>query len=1019
MKQRHSLLTGFLLVSATSALSLPGQSEPPTRATVPHTPPPAPMQKAEIVRKMDRLPLAFESNQGQSDATVRFLAHTSDSTLFLTPSEAVFTMPLPEKQAQNAPRKDRKVRRAAEKLTRLALRMQMVGANAHAAPLHQQPLAGRVNYFVGKDPRKWQTDVPTFGRVGFQGVYPGIDLVYYGNRKHLEYDFLVAPHADPKQIKLRFAGAQTVRLSPAGELLVQAEGQELRWQKPVVYQQDKTGKHPVDARFRLQTLPNGQQDVRFALGRYDTSRPLVIDPVLVYSTYLGGSTTTNGDQSAGIAIDSSGSAYLTGTAYSADFPTTAGAFRTTKAAGASFSNAFVTKLNATGTGAVYSTYLGGSTGFGDTADGIAVDSSGSAYVTGYTSATDFPTSANAYQTTKKTGASFNAFVTKFNASGSALIYSTLIGGSTGDQATAIALDSGNNAYITGYSFSTNFPTTPGAYQTTKKGPTDSVNSFVTKLNTTGTALSYSTYIGGTIEDRAFGIAVDGSGFAYITGYAFSTDFPTTPGAYQTKNNSTISSVNAFVTKFNPAGTGLVYSTYLGGTNGDNAAAIAIDANGSAYVVGSAFSTDFPTTPGSQQPTKRGQGTANPNAFVTKLNATGTALSYSTYLGGTGTGGDGATGVAVDAGGGAYVVGYTHSNDFPLTANAVQPTNHALASDSNAFLTKLNAAGSALGYSTYLGGSGGDSAYGVALDVRGNIYLTGIAKSADFPVTPGAYQATKRASASSYDSFVAKISTTSIAAVYPDFNSDAHTDLLIQNPTTGAIASWFMNGTQLAGSTLFSQNPGSDYALVGVGDFSGNGATTLVLQSKSTNKVVFWFTGGANNATVSGGAFVNVSPDAGWKVVGVADFNADGRSDLVFQNQNTRQIAIWYMSGSIFSDGVILNFTPLTGWNVVGAGDANGDGFPDLVLQNQTTGQIALWYLNGTAYVDGKVLTAVPASGYKVVGVGDYNGDGSVDLLFQTSASSNAALWYLQNGAFAGGAALSTPLPSGWNIVGPR
>ena len=1008
-----------MLAGAASTLSLPGRSDPPTGANLPPTTIlPNQAKKASLVREFGRLPLSFESNQGQTDARVRFLTHSGDSTLFLTPSEAVFTMPgkaSTPRQEQNSLWKGRTARRAAEQIARVALRMQMIGSNANASALQQQPLGGRINYFIGSDAGKWQSGVPTFGRVGFHQVYPGVDLVYYGNQRHLEYDFVVAPHADPKQIKLHFAGAEGVRVNAAGDLLVRAQGRELRWQKPTVYQQDGAGKHRVAARFRLKRLANGQAGVSFALGRYDAARAVVIDPVLLYSSYLGGS---SNDQANSIAVDSAGNAYVTGFSYSTNFPVTAGVFQTAKQGIANTYNAFVTKFNSTGTALLYSTYLGGSTG--DQANSIAVDSNGNAYVTGFSYSTDYPTTLGAFQRVKQSGANaYNAFVTKLNATGTALLYSTYLGGSSvdGDQANGIVIDSNGSAYVTGYAYSANFPTTAGAFQTVKQGAGNIYNAFVTKLNPTGTALIYSTFLGGSNFDQAHGIAIDNSGSAYVTGPASSADFPTTPGAFQRVKFS--ANANAFVTKLNSTGTGLVYSTYLGGSSGSGDAGfgISVDSNGSAYVTGLAASADFPTTASAFQRVNN-EPAGFRNAFVTKLNSTGTGLVYSTYLGGSGKNGDEARGIVIDSSGSAYVTGFANSTDFPTTSGAFQRVKNGGLFKYNAFVTKLNSMGTALLYSTYLGGSGSfdDLAHGIAIDNSGNAYVTGTATSTDFPTTSGAFQRVKNTASNVNAAFVTKLSA---KPIFPDFNNDGNTDLLIQNSTTNAIASWFMVGSQQNGGAYFSLTPPAEYALVGVGDFSGNGGTTLVLQSRNTNQIAFWYTSGVNGATIPGGIFVNLTPAAGYKVVGVGDFNGDGKSDLVFQNQTTNQVAIWFMNGAVYTGGVLLPFVPPAGWQVAGAGDFNADGFTDLVFQNQSTGQIVLWYMNGTTYVGGTALSATPASGWKVVGVGDYNGDGSADLLFQNQTTNLAAVWYLQNGAFAGGDLLSLTPPSGWKIVGPR
>jgi uncharacterized protein (AIM24 family) len=1009
-----------MLVSAMSTISLPVLCDPPARTILPPTailPPQA--QKTSIVKDFGRLPLSFESNQGQADAKVRFLTHSGDNTLFLTPSEAVFAMPATSRQEKPALSKGAHAPSSVGKIRQGTMRMQLVGANPHANVLAQQPLVGKVNYLIGNDPRKWHSDVPTFGRVGFQGVYPGVDMVYYGNQRNLEYDFLVAPHADPKRIRLHFADAQGVHVSAAGDLIVRVAGRELIWRKPVVYQQDARGKHRVAARFRLKRLPDRQANVSFALGHYDADRALVIDPALAYSTFLGGSVD---DVGYGIAIDSSNNTYITGSATSTDFPTTSGAFQRTKGGVASNTSAFVTKFNATGTSVLYSTYLGGSKY--SSAQGIAVDSGGNAYVTGYTQSSDFPVRIGSFQTDRK-GMFQNAFLTKLNSTGTTIVYGTYLGGSGLDYGYGLALDSSGNAYVVGQTSSTDFPTTAGAFQPMNR---DNTNGFVSKFNSTGTALLYSTYLGGSSSTFAAGIAVDSSNNAYIAGSTVSTDFPTTAGAFQSANKVTSGTYTGFVTKLNSTGTALLYSTYLGGSGeaGDRAAAIAVDGSGDAYVAGDTSSIDFPITPGAFQQVKKGAASST-TAFVTKFNPTGTSALYSTYLGGSTDGIDGTsedlvTGIALDNSGNAYIAGPTNSTDFPTTASAFQRVKKGAAGTLAAFVSKFNATGTVLLYSTYLGGSvsgnGGsptDRANGIVLDSSGATYITGFTSNADFPITSGAYQPTKRAG-SGKTAFVTKLI---MPRIFPDFNNDGNTDLLLQNPSTGAIATWYMQGSTQVGSAPFSLTPPAEYALVGDGDFFGDGSTTLVLQSSITNQIAFWYTSGANNATIPGGNFVNVTPAAGWKVVGVGDFNGDGKSDLVFQNQNTNQVAIWFMNGYLYQGGVLMPYTPPTGWTVAGVGDFNADGFSDIAFQNQTTGQIALWYMNGAIYAGGTVLTTVPASGWKVVGVGDYNGDGSADLLFQNQTTNQAAVWYLQNGAFAGGDTLSLAPPSGWKIVGPR
>ncbi len=471
------------------------------------------------------------------------------------------------------------------------------------------------------------------------------------------------------------------------------------------------------------------------VGAYDAGRPLVIDPVLAYSTYLGGD---NFDRSSAIAVDPLGNAYVTGFALSTDFPTTAGAVQATFGGGGE--DAFVTKLNPTGSGLVYSTYLGGTSN--DEAWGIGVDAAGSVYVTGFTLSTDFPATAGAYQTTFF---GWDAFVTKLDPTGSSLVYSTSLGVS--DEGFGIAVDALGNAYVTGISFPSiytkNFPTTPGAFQTTFGGVLDA---FVTKLNPTGSALVYSTYLGGKDYDEGYRIAVDALGNAYVTGPTQSTDFPTTTGAFQTTFGGVFGYRQPFVTKLNPTGSALVYSTYLGGRGDSDSEGIAVDALGNAYVTGNTTGA-FPTTAGAFQTTLVG----DIDAFVAKVNSAGSALVYSTYLGRSGN--DQGKGIAVDAAGNAYVTGLTGSTDFPTTAGAFQATFGGGFYD--AFVTKLDPTGSGLVYSTYLGGTGSDQAWGIAVVAlpSPNAYVTGDTSSTDFPTTTRAFQTT---AGGLPDAFVVKI-----------------------------------------------------------------------------------------------------------------------------------------------------------------------------------------------------------------------------------------------------------------------
>ena len=655
-----------------------------------------------------RVPLSFEVNQGQADPRVQFLSRGSGYSLFLTGTEAVMSLG-PGVQAESLRASAPKAhRRAASSSTRNAIiRMQLLGSTPVASAVGLDEMSGKSNYFLGNDPKRWRTNIVNYGKVRFEGVYRGIDLVYYGTQRQLEYDFVVAPGADPSAIRLGFAGAEQLAIDSQGELRLHTAAGDIRWHKPTVYQEVAGVRQVVDGHYTLK----GGTAVGFELGSYDPHHALVIDPVLVYSTHIGGS---GDDLSKGIAVDASGNAYVTGFTTSSDFPIATGLPSTF----GGNEDVFVTKFSADGSAVLYSTYLGG--GSYDDGGGIAVDSAGNAYVTGLTFSANFPT-ANALQ--PAFGGVEDVFVAKLNAAGSALVYSTYLGGSNDEEGYGIAVDSTGNAYVTGYTASPDFPTA-NALQATFGGGADV---FVTKLNPAGSALVFSTSVGGESYEYGNAIALDSAGNAYVAGTTSSPDFPTTPGAFQTTYLATVSGGEGFVTKLNAAGSALSYSTYLGsgGLRG-----IALDASGNAYVVGTVDDETFPTTANAFQKTHGGGGT---DAVVVKLNAAGSALVYSTYLGGNGS--DTGAGIAVDSSGNAYVAGYTQTNpntgklstNFPL-ANPFQ----AFGGLEDGFVAEFNAAGSTLIYSSYLGGTGSERCEGIAMDALGNVYVTGETDSTDFP-----------------------------------------------------------------------------------------------------------------------------------------------------------------------------------------------------------------------------------------------------------------------------------------------
>ncbi len=652
------------------------------------------------VQAQHRLPLFFVPSLGQTGAASSFTLRSAQLSAQFTAAQTRFDF------------------------GEARLTVRFAGANPQVRLEAAEPLPGKVNYLLGNSRDQWQTDVPTYGAILYYDLYPGIDLAYSVAEGRLKSEFRVSPGADPAVIRWQYQGGAAPRMAGDGGLVVAAGRGELREHSPVMYQEIDGRRVPVQGAFRI--LEGGLAG--FATGAFDRQRPLVIDPVLSYSTYLGGSGL---DSVRAIAVDSAGNAYVAGQTDSMDFPV-AGAVRPTSGGGV---DAFIAKLNAAGNALVYSTYLGGS--WDDRAFGIAVDGSGNAYVTGWTYSPNFPTTNGARQRTL--GGGRDAFVAKLNAAGDTLLYSTYLGGSSNDSGNAIAIDGAGQTIVAGETLSFDFPVANGL-RSYNSGRQDG---FIAKLSADGGALLWSTYLGGYGDDRATALVIDSLDDVYVAGATDSANFPT----YHAFQGANRGGQDGFVTKLSADGRNLLYSTYLGGSWGtvgapELAAAIRVDGAGCALVAGSTGSRDFPVF-GALQAAYGGGGS---DAFVSKLSATGDSLLFSTYLGGYGT--DLATGIAVDAAGTTYVVGYTSSANFP-TANALQPT---IAGSYDAFLTRLNPQGTALLESTFLGGLGSDAAYAVALGSGSAVYMAGQTQSLNFPLKDP-LQATN---AGSYGGFVCRI-----------------------------------------------------------------------------------------------------------------------------------------------------------------------------------------------------------------------------------------------------------------------
>jgi hypothetical protein len=958
----------------------------------------------------------FEANRGQTGPCVAFVARGPRYTVLLQRNGgAVYRFPAGEEADPLPP-----------------LTIELLGQRQPTAVEGEQPMDSVTNYYRGGLPAAWKSGIPHYGRARFHGVYPGIDLIWLSREADLEYGFLAGAGADPGQIRVRFTGASGVSVDARGNLVLETRAGRIQHGRPVAWQEVAGRRRNVQIALRLEGATAG-----FRLGPYDRQRPLWIDPVLSYSTYVGGA---GYDAGYAIATDGSAGVYVTGTTASIGFPA--------QGSGVNSNNdAFVMKFNESGA-LLYTTVLASN---GNTSgQAIAADSSGNAYIAGTTEASDFPVTKGAWQTVF--GGITDAFAAKLNPAGN-LVYASYIGGTGQETGTGIAIDASGNAYVSGFTSSI-FPTTPGAAQTLYGGGFS--DAFVVKLNPLGSAAVYSTLLGGSGNDEAEAIVVDAAGNACIAGYTDSTNLP----VYDAPQPSTGGEGDALVACLNASGTAWTMVSYLGGSNVDQAFAMAIDASGNLYVAGDTYSPDFPITAGVFQPGNAG----GYDAFLAKLSAGGGTLVYATYLGGNGS--DAATTVAVGSAGDVWIGGYTTSTNFPLSGAWQSVPGGSF----DGFLSHLSPNAAGLLTSSYLGGSGDDRVLALALDPTGILFATGSTLSSNFPVTPGAMQG---AAPAGLNAFLVNINPSAYSisgqvtqggtplsqvevilsgagagststdsngnfsfnnlvggdtyTVTPTLNSDAFSppSLTFANLNTNETANF---------AAIAAYSISGNIALTGVGPLSGvvvmlsgkvcSSARTDAFGNYSFNALA------TGNYTVTPSlmgysfstfnqVFNNLNSNQ------AANFTAStnvfpGQTEVVWQDPVSGFSQLWFFGGAqgtSFTGAATI--TTQNVWRIAAIADFNGDGYPDIVWQDPVSGASQIWFMTGPQGIT--LLEAATFSGpnpWLIVAAADFNQDGHPDILWEDPVSGWAQIWYLggPQGITMSSAANLT-LQNPWQIVG--
>ena len=947
--------------------------------------------QSRLKKAYGQLPVSFEPNQGQTDKEVRFLSRGAGYTLFLTPTEAVFRLRnadfgLRNKKASSNPQS------AIGNPQSAVLRMKLAGANPEPKVEGEEQVPGRSNYLKGDDPKRWRKDVPHYAKVRYMGVYAGVDLLYYGSQQQLEYDFILAPGADPQVIALDFEGADELRLDENGNLILRTAAGEVTQPAPTIYQETDGVRQTVSGHY---IIKNSNQ-VGFEVGAYDRSRALMIDPVVQYSTYLGGK---HIDRADGIAVDSAGNAYVVGTTFSVDFPDENGFDPTLGGP----SDAFVTKFTTDGSALVYSTQIGGF--LTENGNAIAVTKDGLACITGLTgdndpgsTVNDFPVTANAFQNRGDTAKrKRDAFVTVLNKEGDDLVYSSFFGGSEtrdgsgADEGNGIAVDNTGKVYITGRTESFDLPIKNG-FQTLLR---PSAAAFIAKFNPQASSgpssLLYASYFGCHsalgVDDEANAIAVDKFGIAYIVGRSrFHQFFPSkSPSSLPPFQKRDPGGTSAFIAKFDCAASGnssLIYATLLGGSDNDDAFAVAVDNQQRTYIAGTTRSSDFPL----KNPFDT--SVADLEGFVTKMNADGTALFYSSFLGGAGT--DAASGIAIDAQGNAYVAGETDSaTDFPIL-NAFQP-NKGLGDD--AFVTKISAVPSTsvspkILFNSFLGGKGNDIGTAIALGPKKSIFVTGFAGSPDFPTTPGAFQ---KNDTPGFDAFITRIAEVNEDTIGTFRPSDV-TFRLRNSNTAGAPDITIAPGFFQAGD------------LPVTGDFDGDGIDTVGVFRPANGVFILSDRTDGSPTTIFFFGQPGDLPIAG-------DWDGDGKDTVgVFRPSAGK----FFLRNSNSPGPADITVTFGAAGDIPLAGDWDGDGDDTIGiyrLSNHT------FFLRDKFNLGANIVVAFGIAGDVPV-TGDWDGDGDDTIGVFRDSNHKFILRNVNNGPavlnFDFGATGDTPLAGDWD-----